>query len=352
VTETVAIVLEELPPPVLDPEYAELGGVPMAAKYGLKQSGKRPPLFEYSRLLWQRRHFITGYATAKNRSLYSGARLGQIWQLLTPILNVAVYYFVFGILFTQSRGVPKFLLFLVIGVFLFNFLQTSMINGSRSISDQLVLIRALHFPRACLPLSATIIQFQQLGFSMIIVVLVALGNGELPAFKWLLVIPAVLLLGVFANGMGMIVARSGSVLTDTAQLLPFISRTWMYLCGVMYSLSSVTDKAGIPHWLKDALYYDPPALFITVVRNCMIKLPAMPTNLGGAPNFNAAVANCAQTTPSIPKNICDPITTFHSNVEAMHQPGAAWLGLVIWALVFGVGGYVYFWKAEEQYGRG
>ena len=162
-TESAVIVLEELPPPSPDPEYAELGGVPMAAKYGLKQSGKRPPLFEYAAQLWQRRHFVTGYATAKNRAMYSDARLGQLWQLLTPILNVAVYFFVFGILFTQSKDVPDFLLFLVVGVFLFNFLQTAMLYGSRSISDQLVLIRALHFPRACLPISATIIQLQQIG---------------------------------------------------------------------------------------------------------------------------------------------------------------------------------------------
>lgn len=325
-TESAGIVLEELPTPPADPEYAELGGIPMAAKYGLKQSGKRPPLADYARSLWQRRHFITGYATAKNRSLYSNARLGQLWQLLTPILNVAVYYFVFGILFTQSKGVPDFLLFLVIGVFLFNFLQTSMINGSRSISDQLVLIRALHFPRACLPISSTIIQLQQIGFSMIMVVAVALGLGQWPTFKWLLVIPALVLLSIFCTGMAMIVARMGSVLTDTAQLLPFISRTWMYLCGVMYSLASVADKASVPHVVKLLLYYDPPALFITVVRNCMIK-------------------------PPVPSNYAT-IADYHSAVNSLHQPQYAWLFLVGWALLFGVGGFVYFWKAEEQYGRG
>ena len=353
-TESAVIVLEELPPPTVDPEYAELGGIPMVAKYGLRQSGKRPPLFEYVGLLWQRRHFITGYATAKNRSLYSNARLGQLWQLLTPILNVAVYYFVFGILFTQSRGVPDFLLFLVIGVFLFNFLQTTMINGARSISDQLVLIRALHFPRACLPISTTIIQLQQLGFSMIIVVLVALYGGEPVRLKWLLVIPALILLSIFCNGMGMIVARMGSVLTDTAQLLPFLTRTWMYLCGVMYSLASVANKPSIPHWVQNVLYYDPPALFITVVRNLMIKAPTMPTNLGGAPNFKTALAQCAQTPlPSnLTKAICDPITSYNTGIAAMHQPAYAWIFLAFWAVAFGIGGIVYFWKAEEQYGRG
>lgn len=325
-TESAVIVLEELPPPSPDPEYAELGGVPMAAKYGLKQSGKRPPLFEYAAQLWQRRHFVTGYATAKNRAMYSDARLGQLWQLLTPILNVAVYFFVFGILFTQSKDVPDFLLFLVVGVFLFNFLQTSMINGARSISDQLVLIRALHFPRACLPISTAIIQLQQLAFSMIIVLAVALGTSQTPSVKWLLIIPALLLESVFCTGMAMIVARMGSVLTDTAQLLPFISRTWMYLCGVMYSLGSVTDRASIPHWGKLVLDYDPPALFITVVRNCLISKP-QPSGYKTSAAYQTAL-------------------------QSIYQPHYAWPMLVFWAVVVGIGGFMYFWKAEEQYGRG
>ena len=310
-TESAVIVLEELPPPPLDPEYAELGGVPMAAKYGLKQSGKRPPLADYIRVLWARRHFITGYATAKNRALYSDAKLGQIWQLLTPILNVAVYFFVFGFLFSQSRGVHDFLLFLVIGVFLFNFLQTAMVYGSRSISDQLVLIRALHFPRACLPISATIIQLQQLAFSMVIVLAVALGTGQVPTWRWILIIPALALLFTFNTGMAMIVARMGSVLTDTSQLLPFILRTWMYVSGVMWSIDKVLSKDDLPRWVMVALESNPAAVYIDLMRYSLID-------------------------------------SFHSS----QLPPHVWPAALGWALIAGVGGFIYFWKAEETYGRG
>jgi teichoic acid transport system permease protein len=320
VSESAEIVLEELPAPPVDPEYADLGGVNMAAKYGLKQSGKRPPLLDYVHVLWARRHFITGYATAKNRALYSDAKLGQIWQLLTPILNVAVYFFVFGFLFSQSRGVNDFLLFLVIGVFLFNFLQTAMVFGSRSISDQLVLIRALHFPRAALPISATIIQLQQLGFSMVIVLAVAAGTGQEPTWRWVLIVPALALLFTFNTGMALIVARMGSVLTDTSQLLPFILRTWMYVSGVMYSIASVLrDHPGVPVWMINFAYYNPAALFITLVRNCLMQ--------------NDYVVKHAWQSP-------------------LYQPPFAWLIMLGWAVVFGIGGFVYFWKAEEQYGRG
>src|SRR4030081_1103108 len=105
-TQTVAVGQVDdagsLPP--ADPEFTELGGTGMAAKYGLAVAGARPRPWAYARRLWVARHFIVTWATARNQAMYSGSRLGQIWQVLTPILNVAVYYLIFGVLLGTSRG--------------------------------------------------------------------------------------------------------------------------------------------------------------------------------------------------------------------------------------------------------
>src|SRR5579859_3541476 len=145
----------------VDAEFTELGGGGMAAKYGLAVAGQRPNPLAYACRLWVARHFIVTWATARNQALYSGSRLGQLWQVLTPILNVAVYYLIFGILLGTRDGIPDFIVYLVAGVFIFNFMQTAMLYGSRAISDNLNLIRALYFPRASLPIAITIIQLQQ-----------------------------------------------------------------------------------------------------------------------------------------------------------------------------------------------
>ena len=85
----------------------------LAAQYGLRPSSARPRLFAYLRQVWGRRHFIIAYATARNVSMYTEARLGQLWQVLTPLLNSAVYYLVFGILFQQNRGIYHYTAYLV-----------------------------------------------------------------------------------------------------------------------------------------------------------------------------------------------------------------------------------------------
>lgn len=310
--------------PPVDPEFTELGGSGMAARYGLAVAGARPNPLAYARRLWVARHFIVTWATARNQALYSGSRLGQLWQVLTPILNVAVYYLIFGVLLGTNRGVPDFLVYLVTGVFIFNFMQTAMLYGSRAISDNLNLIRALYFPRASLPIAITIIQLQQLLIAMVILVAVALSQGEPFTWHWLLIVPALCLQFVFNTGLALIVARFGAILTDTSQLLPFILRTWMYGSGVFYSIKIMVAKhpnvPGAVTWILD---HNPPLLFIQVIRNQLIKVPAT-----SDPKVAADYAN------------------------AMYVPAHAWLWLVFWALVAGIGGYLYFWQGEETYGRG
>ena len=165
---------------------------------------------EYLRQLWQRRHFITGFATAMNMAMYTEARLGQLWQVLTPLLNVAVYFLVFGELLHTSRGVPNYIAFLVTGVFVFNFTQRSFIISSRVMFDSLPLIRALYFPRACLPLGYVLIELQQLGISLIVIFATVLAVGQPVTWHWLLIIPVLAMQTLFNIGAAFILARFGA----------------------------------------------------------------------------------------------------------------------------------------------
>src|SRR5690242_7447184 len=63
---------------------------------GLQRAGARLPLEEYSRRLWERRWFVIAYSRASNSVGYERSFLGQAWQLLTPLLNIVVYYLIFG----------------------------------------------------------------------------------------------------------------------------------------------------------------------------------------------------------------------------------------------------------------
>ncbi|MFG3120954.1 ABC transporter permease [Streptomyces sp. NPDC048208] len=283
----------------------------LAAKYGLAVSGARPSLVEYVRQLWNRRHFILAFSQAKLTAQYSQAKLGQLWQVATPLLNAAVYYAIFGLILKASRGMSHdvYVPFLVTGVFVFTFTQSSLMSGVRAISGNLGLVRALHFPRASLPISFSLQQLQQLLFSMIVVFLVTIGFGNYPRLSWLLILPVLVLQFMFNTGLAMIVARMGAKTPDLAQLMPFILRTWMYASGVMFSINNML--AGRPEWIVRVLQANPAAVYMDLMRFALID-----------------------------------------EYGASNLPPHVWALALGWAVVVCVGGFVYFWKAEERYGRG
>ncbi len=283
----------------------------LAAKYGLSVSGARPSLAEYVRQLWSRRHFILAFSQAKLTAQYSQAKLGQLWQVATPLLNALVYFLIFGLILNAGKGMPKdvYIPFLVTGVFVFTFTQSSAMAGVRAISGNLGLVRALHFPRASLPISFALQQLQQLLASMIVMFAVVIGFGSYPSPSWLLVVPALLLQFLFNMGLALIVARMGAKTPDLAQLMPFIMRTWMYASGVMFSIPIMLE--GKPAWLADVLQWNPAAVYMDLIRFALID-----------------------------------------GYGSENLPPHVWAVALGWAVVLAVGGFVYFWKAEERYGRG
>ena len=110
----------------------------LAAEHGLRRIGIRPPLGDYLRRMWGRRHFVLELARAREQSESAGSRLGRLWAVLNPLLNVLVYWIVFGVLLKVNRSVPDYLSFLVIGVFVFTFTQSSAMSGSRAIMSRAV----------------------------------------------------------------------------------------------------------------------------------------------------------------------------------------------------------------------
>ncbi|MFI6941634.1 ABC transporter permease [Streptomyces sp. NPDC050418] len=281
----------------------------LAERHGLSVSNARPSLGSYTVQLWRRRHFITAFATARLTAQYSQARLGQLWQIMTPLLNAGVYYLIFGILLGAKRGIPDYVPFLVTGVFVFTFTQASVMAGTRAVTGNLGLVRALHFPRAALPVSFCLQQLQQLLFSMLALIAIVLGFGLPVTASWLLVLPALTLQFLFNTGLALIMARIAARTPDISQLMPFVLRTWMYLSGVMFALDKVVTD--VPHWVHSALMCNPAAVYIDLMRFALID------------SFTAG-----------------------------QLPPHVWALALGWALLAGVGGFIYFWKAEETYGRG
>lgn len=272
---------------------------------GLRRAGARLPVDEYTRRLWERRWFIEAYASASNAAGYERSFIGQYWQLLTPLLNIGVYYLIFGLVLHTSKGVPNFIGYLTVGVFVFHFLSTSLVSGSKAITGNSGLVRALQFPRAVLPVATTLRAFIQLMNSLVVMIPILLLTGEPLTWRWLLLVPALVLTTMFSMSLAFVTARIGALVPDTAQVLPFVSRVWLYASGVMFNMEAYT--AGHTGVLTVVFKLNPGFVYLELARSSML--------------------------------------------QASHASLTTWLLGVFWAVVPFVASYLYFWRGEEGYGN-
>lgn len=271
----------------------------------LSRVGSRPGFLDYLVQLWDFRQFIFYDARARVQSGTRRDRLGSAWLLLNPIFNGLTYYLIFGVLLQTSHGIDNFIGYLVVGIFLFQFSSGAITAGARSIRSGKSVVQAFNFPRAALPLGANLREVLSavpliLGMLLIIVVF---PPAETISWYWLLVIPAVLLQGVFNLGVGMILARVIAKVHDVTHLLPFALRAWMYASAVFYSYERfITDPV-----LLEVMTLNPLFNVIDIVRSCVLY---------------------------------DTLPTWES-----------WASLACVALAALMIGTFFFWKGEETYGR-
>jgi teichoic acid transport system permease protein len=335
-----------------------------AIEHGLIPSGTRPSLTRYLKMIWQRRHFIVGYATARNISMYTEAKLGQIWQVLTPLLNAAVYYLIFGFIFQASRGVEHYTAFLVAGVFVFAFTERSIVTNANVMRVNLPLIRALYFPRASLPLAYVIVELEQTMLSLVVLAAIMIGFGEYPSWYWFLMVPIMLLQTIFNVGAALLVARMAGAVQDVGELIPFILRISRYFCGVMYMVTTLSEVYTRP-WLERVLMLNPMAVYINLARVSLMK--SYRTNSPGNAPYNAAICNAFRKDDggahlvSGGSHLVNGVEVaghyvgnyiWQASCQAVVTNPQLWIAAVGWAVVLFLGGLVFFWSAEHRYGRG
>ena len=271
----------------------------------LSPIGVRPPLSEYGRQLWERRHFIWYDSRQRAATQESRSRLGNIWLILRPLLDAAFYWLIFGVLIGADRGVANFPAFIVIGILMFRSTASAISTGTGSMRAGRAMIRAFSFPRASIPISnvlqsalTAVITTAAMCFAIIVI-----PPHALPSATWLLIIPIFMLHTAMNLGITLITARVGFHLPDVSNLMSVISRVLMYTSGVILPIELIIDDPTI----RAIVTLNPLYRVIDMARTVLID--------GQVPGLDS------------------------------------WLILIAWVVVLVGGGFLYFWRGEEIYGR-
>ena len=271
----------------------------------LARLGVRPRARDYIRSLWDRRQFAIAIPSAELQAQHRNTALGGLWHVLDPLIQVGIWWLLFGVILNVTRGVDNVVGFLAIGVFAYHFTMNSVKAGARAITSNEGLLRAISFPRAILPLSVVFAEALSLVYALTAMFIVVLLTGEEPAWTWLLIFPMFFFQFLFNIGLALFMARLADHFRDVVQIVPYGLRVWGMISGVFYPVAK--RLAAYPA-LFAVMEFNPAYLFMELPRDAILE-------------------NAAPT-------------------------GREWLILIVWGVVMLITGFMFFLGRENEYGRG
>lgn len=178
---------------------------------------------------------------------YRGSLLGLLWCLVTPLLMLAVYSFVFGFVFSprawhaEGASVP-FPLMLFAGLIPYNLFSEVIAKAPSLIVSNRNFVKKVVFPIETLPIISlgTALVQALVSFVVLVMGLIVFG-GSIPLTALLLPVVLAPFL-ILTLGLAWALAALGVYLRDLAQLMPPLLSGLMFMSAIVYPLSALSNS--------------------------------------------------------------------------------------------------------------
>ncbi len=192
------------------------------------------------------KNLIIHKAWADFRAEAERTYLGVVWWVLDPLINMAIYYLVFGVFL--KMGTKDFIPFLLTGLVVWRFIEATVVRASNSILQNVSMVRQVAFRKIIFPLIAVGTCLMEYMFSLGLLFTVLLIYGYRPGVTWLAVplLLAVELALVLAMSLPLAVVVT--FVPDVGKLISQVLRILFYLSGIFYTTKRLPDVV-VP-WLK------------------------------------------------------------------------------------------------------
>lgn len=196
----------------------------------------------YSILKEQITHFILIFRLAiyEVKSKYQMHYLGILWQLINPLIQVGVYWFVFGVGLRQGtpvRDIP-FIVYLLLGLIPWFFISSSITQGSNSIYSKVNLVSKMKFPVSILP-SISIVSNAFNFVVMLVILQIILSLYGINSGIYLYQLPYYLIcMFVFIFAFTLFSSTVSALIRDYQLIIQALMRMLFFLTPIFWSLDS------------------------------------------------------------------------------------------------------------------
>jgi len=226
--------------------------------------------------LWSNRELIKASAKREVLGRYRGSVFGLLWSFFNPLLMLAIYTFVFSMVFksrwdVNSESKTEFSLVLFAGLIIFNLFSECINRAPALILNNPNYVKKVIFPLEILPVVTLLSALFHALISFAVWLLAYMVFFGVPHVTVLYLPLVILPLILFVMGVSWALASLGVFLRDVTQFIGTITTILMFMSPIFYSATT------LPETYRRLLFLNPLTPFIEQTRNVLYW--------GAAPNF-------------------------------------------------------------------
>lgn len=226
--------------------------------------------FEPFACLWKHRELVFQLTRREVAGRYRGSMLGILWSFINPVLMLAVYTFVFSVVFKarwtegDNQSQIGFAVTLFAGLIVFGIFSECTNRAPQLIVNQPNYVKKVVFPLEILPWVSLLAALFHAAISFMILAALLLVTDHGIHISAIL-LPVVLLPLVFLTmGLGWFLSSLGVFLRDIGQIVNAATTALLFLTPVFFPVSALPPK------LQAASKLNPLALPVEQARDAVI----------------------------------------------------------------------------------
>lgn len=206
--------------------------------------------------VWSHRNVLRVLIRRDLAVKYQQSLLGYLWSLIEPLGMGAIYWFVFGVLYSRDTtrhlgsAADSYPLFLAAGIFAWMWASSAIGDATKALTGQARLITTMKMPRELFPIGRVGARFAEYLAGFPVLILLAVYFGEFSFGLSLLALPlAVLLQAALLIGIALLLSSLNVLLRDVERIMRLATRVLFYASPIIYPLALV-QSSSMPEWVK------------------------------------------------------------------------------------------------------
>ncbi|WP_413285386.1 ABC transporter permease [Vibrio sp. MA40-2] len=195
------------------------------------------------------REFIVSNVKREFQLKYQASILGATWSVINPLSMIFVYTVIFSQLMKARipgvEGVFAYSIYLCSGIIIWGLFSEILTRCVDCFIDNASLIKKVNFPKICIP--ATIVLGAFINFLIIFIIFLffLLISNNLPSFELFFVFPILMVLTIFAVGLGIFLGVLNVFFRDIGQFTKVLIQFWFWGTPIIYPMNILPENIGL-----------------------------------------------------------------------------------------------------------